>query len=53
MYAAGFLSGLCMGKSLQECGQMAGVLASKVITYYGAKITPEGWKEVCQSLNLK
>lgn len=53
MYAAGFLSGLCMGKSLQECGEMAGVVAAKVITYYGAKIAPEGWCEVREELKIK
>jgi sugar/nucleoside kinase (ribokinase family) len=36
-YAAGFLSGLTSGKSLNLCGRMASIAAAEVISHYGAR----------------
>ena len=37
MYAAGFLNGYLLGKSLQACGRMGSVLAAEIISHYGAR----------------
>ena len=36
-YAAGFLSGLTAGKSLNLCGRMGSIAAAEVISHYGAR----------------
>ena len=36
-YAAGFLVGLTMGKSLPVCGRIASIAAAEVISHYGAR----------------
>jgi sugar/nucleoside kinase (ribokinase family) len=36
-YAAGFLTGLTSGKSLNLCGRMASISAAEVISHYGAR----------------
>jgi sugar/nucleoside kinase (ribokinase family) len=36
-YAAGFLSGLTSGKSLDLCGRMGSIAASEIISHYGAR----------------
>lgn len=41
MFAAGFLYGLCKGKSLDACGHLAATLASDVISRLGASVHPE------------
>ncbi len=46
MYAAGFLAGLCMGKGLEDCGQMGSILASEVIEVYGAKMDSTAWERI-------
>lgn len=39
MFAAGFLHGLCAGRTLDECGRTAARLASDVISRYGAVLS--------------
>ncbi|WP_419731185.1 adenosine kinase [Lichenicola sp.] len=36
-YAAGFLSGLAQGRSIPECGHIASIAASEVISHFGAR----------------
>ena len=36
-YAAGFLSGLTSGKSLNLCGRMGSIAAAEIISHYGAR----------------
>jgi fructokinase len=36
-YAAGFLSGLTAGKTLDTCGRMGSIAAAEVISHYGAR----------------
>ncbi len=36
-YAAGFLTGLTFGKSLEICGRMGSIAAAEVISHYGAR----------------
>ena len=36
-FAAGFLYGLTHGKSLADCGRLAGLAAAEVISHYGAR----------------
>lgn len=38
LYAAGFLHGYLAEKSLEICGQMGSILASEIISYYGARL---------------
>jgi sugar/nucleoside kinase (ribokinase family) len=38
-YAAGFLLGYLKGKSLEICGELGSLLASKVITHIGARLS--------------
>jgi len=42
-FAAGFLSGLAKGYSLEKCGKLGALLASRVIRVPGAKLTAEEW----------
>jgi sugar/nucleoside kinase (ribokinase family) len=37
MYAAGFINGWLLGKDLHTCGRMGSVLASEIISHYGAR----------------
>jgi len=37
LYASGFLTGLSEGRSLPECGRMAGVGAAEIISHMGAR----------------
>jgi sugar/nucleoside kinase (ribokinase family) len=37
IYAAGFLTGLSQGRSLPECGRMAGIGAAEIISHMGAR----------------
>ena len=40
-YAAGFLYGLTNNLSLEECGNLASMLGSKVVSQIGARLSPE------------
>ncbi len=46
MYAAGFLAGLCLDRSLEVCGNMGSILASEVIGVYGAKMDSVIWERI-------
>lgn len=45
-YAAGFLSGLCEGLSLRQCGTIGAITAGKVIEVVGTTFGEEAWKEI-------
>mgnify|MGYP000926518190 FL=1 len=51
MYAAGFLAGLCEGRSLEVCGQMGSILASEVIEVYGAKMDSLTWDRIKKEIS--
>ncbi len=51
MYAAGFLSGLCLEKDLETCGHMGSILASHVIEVYGAKMDKERWSSIKKEIS--
>lgn len=46
LYASGFLYGLSMGKSPEECGWYGAVLSGNVIENIGAKISDERWIKI-------
>ena len=37
LFAAGFLYGFSMGKSMHECGNYASIAAAEIISHYGAR----------------
>ena len=37
MFAAGFLAGLSLDRSLEDCGKMGGIAAGEVISHIGAR----------------
>ena len=45
-YAAGFLSGLCDGLSLRQCGTIGAITAGKVIEVVGTTFGEEAWDEI-------
>jgi len=45
-YAAGFLSGLCEGLSLRQCGTIGAITAGKVIEVVGTTFGEEAWQDV-------
>lgn len=44
-YAAGFMAGLTSGRTLPECGRLASVAASEIISHYGARHFPTSGKK--------
>ncbi|MFA9391261.1 MAG: adenosine kinase [Prolixibacteraceae bacterium] len=46
LYAAGFLYGYSKNLSLAKCGEIASMVAGKVITIYGARMNKDMWKEI-------
>jgi sugar/nucleoside kinase (ribokinase family) len=46
IYAAGFLYGLIIGMSLNQCGDIASLLSSKVVETLGAKIPESAWPDL-------
>ncbi|MBI9035940.1 MAG: adenosine kinase [Bacteroidales bacterium] len=50
LYAAGFLFGLVKGYSLESCGKIGTLLASKVIEVIGAKMDDSRWSDINASL---
>jgi len=46
LYAAGFLYGLINGYDFNKCGEIGSLLAAKVISNIGAKISDENWEEI-------
>jgi sugar/nucleoside kinase (ribokinase family) len=49
-YSAGFLYGLTKGLSLQKCGEIASLVASKAVETMGAKIPDASWPELLQKV---
>ena len=37
MYAAGFLNGFLNGRDLYACGMMGSIIASEILTHFGAR----------------
>ncbi len=50
-YAAGFMYGMAIGKSLEECGRYGSILSAYVIQQYGARIKDEKWTEIKELLS--
>jgi len=50
LYASGFLYGLVNHKSLDECGRIGSLCASKVIEVIGSKMSEETWKEIKEKI---
>jgi sugar/nucleoside kinase (ribokinase family) len=51
LYAAGFLYGYSFGLPLVTCGNIASILASRVITLYGARMNDTMWNEIDNQLD--
>lgn len=47
-YAAGFMTGLCNGLSLRQCGTLGAITAGKVIEVVGTTLGEEAWNEILQ-----
>lgn len=45
-YAAGFLSGLCEGLNLRQCGTFGAITAGKVIEVVGTTFGEEAWEDI-------
>ncbi|MBQ5924918.1 MAG: adenosine kinase [Alistipes sp.] len=45
-YAAGFLTALCEGLSLRQCGTIGAITAGKVIEVVGTTLSEETWNEI-------
>lgn len=45
-YAAGFLSGLCEGLNLRQCGTIGAIAAGKVIEVVGTTFGEEAWQDI-------
>ena len=45
-YAAGFLTALCDGLSLRQCGTIGAITAGKVIEVVGTTLSEETWNEI-------
>ena len=45
-YAAGFLSGMCQGLSLRQCGTIGAITAGKVIEVVGTTFGEDAWNEI-------
>lgn len=50
-YAAGFLSGLCDGLSLRQCGTIGAITAGKVIEVVGTTFGEEAWEDIFRLVN--
>lgn len=46
MYAAGFLSGMCKGLSMAQCGTIGAIVAGKVIQIMGTTFGEETWRDI-------
>ncbi|MBU0488817.1 MAG: adenosine kinase [Bacteroidetes bacterium] len=51
MYASGFLYGLSLGLSMNQCGKIGAILAGNVIDVIGAKMTNETWQKMRIEIN--
>lgn len=45
-YAAGFLTGMCRGLQLRQCGTIGAIVAGKVIEVVGTTFGEEAWQEI-------
>ena len=45
-YAAGFMSGLCEGLSLRQCGTIGAITAGKVIEVVGTTFGEDAWRDI-------
>ncbi|MCH5331389.1 MAG: adenosine kinase [Alistipes sp.] len=45
-YAAGFMTGLCKGLSLRQCGTIGAITAGRVIEVVGTTLGEDVWKEI-------
>lgn len=45
-YAAGFLSALCEGMSLRQCGTIGAITAGKVIEVVGTTLGEDAWRDI-------
>ena len=45
-YAAGFLSGMCQGLNLRQCGTIGAIAAGKVIEVVGTTFGEDAWNEI-------
>jgi sugar/nucleoside kinase (ribokinase family) len=45
-YAAGFLTGMCRGLSLRQCGTIGAIAAGQVIEVVGTTFGQERWDEL-------
>lgn len=50
-YAAGFLSGLCDGLTLRQCGTIGAITAGKVIEVVGTTFGEEAWEDISVLVN--
>lgn len=50
-YAAGFLSGLCDGLTLRQCGTIGAITAGKVIEVVGTTFGEDAWKDIYRLVN--
>lgn len=50
-YAAGFLSGLTNGLTLEQCGTIGAITAGKVIEVVGTTLGEEAWNEIERLIN--
>ncbi len=50
-YAAGFMSGLCDGLSLRQCGTIGAITAGKVIEVVGTTFGEEAWQDIFRLVN--
>jgi len=50
-YAAGFLSGLCDGLTLRQCGTIGAITAGKVIEVVGTTFGEEAWHDIFRLVN--
>ena len=46
LYASGFLYGLSMHCSLENCGKLGSLLSGNVVEVYGAKMDESRWEKI-------
>lgn len=51
LYSAGFLFGLCQDFNLPLCGKIGTLMASKIITKIGPKLSVQEWVELKKDIN--
>ena len=51
-YAAGFLFGLCCGLPLQQCGEIASMVATEAVKVTGPKLSEEQWEKILPRIEV-